>query len=68
MAISKDTLKAITHDYGGFQLSDAELDLIQPELENYLETVAILEELDLSDVLSARLLRAQEGDQAHEQF
>jgi hypothetical protein len=36
MKISRDTLKAMLRDYGGFPLSDAELDLIQPELDNYL--------------------------------
>ena len=63
MAVSRDTLKNIIRDYGGFELTDAELELIQPELENYLAEVAKLRELDLSDVLSARLLRAQEGGQ-----
>jgi hypothetical protein len=63
MAISRDTLKAMIRDYSGFDLTDVELDLIQQELENYLAEAAKLRELDLSDVLSARLLRAQEGGQ-----
>jgi hypothetical protein len=67
MAISKDTLRAIIRDYGGFGLSDAELDLIQPELDTYLAEVEKLRGLDLSNVMSARLLRAQEGGKENEQ-
>ena len=61
MAISKETLKAMIRDYGGFELSDEELDLVRPEIENYLAEVEKIRELDLSDVMSARLLRAKEG-------
>jgi hypothetical protein len=68
MAISKDTLRAIIRDYGGFGLSDAELDLIQPELDSYLAEVEKLRELDLSNVMSARLLRAQEGGNDNERI
>jgi hypothetical protein len=67
MAISKGTLRAIIRDYGGFGLSDAELDLIQPELDSYLAEVEKLRGLDLSNVMSARLLRAQEGGKENEQ-
>jgi hypothetical protein len=67
MPISKDTLRAIIRDYGGFGLSDAELDLIQPELDSYLAVVEKLRGLDLSNVMSARLLRAQEGGKENEQ-
>lgn len=67
MPISKDTLRAIIRDYGGFGLSDAELDLIQPELDSYLAQVEKLRELDHSNVMSARLLRAQEGGKENEQ-
>ena len=61
MAISKETLKAIIQDYGGFELSDEELDRVSPELDSYLEEVEKLRELDLSGVMSSRLLRAKEG-------
>ena len=37
MAISDETLKAIIRDYRGFELSNAELALIRPELESYME-------------------------------
>jgi hypothetical protein len=68
MAISKDTLKAMIRDYGGFPLTDAELDLIQSELDNYLAEVEKLRELDLSNMMSSRLLRAQEGGQTYDQL
>ena len=61
MALSNETLKAMIRDYGGFDLTDEELELIRPELEFYLAEVEKLGELDLSDVLSGRLLRADEG-------
>ena len=63
MAIHKDTLQAMIRDYHGFELSDEELELVRPELDNYLQEVENLRALDLTDVLSARLLRAQEGEQ-----
>ena len=61
MAVSNETLKAMIRDYGGFDLTDEELEIIRPELESYLAEVEKLGELDLSDVLSGRLLRADEG-------
>jgi hypothetical protein len=63
MAIHKDTLQAMIRDYHGFELSDEELELVRPELDNYLQEVENLRALDLTDVLSARLLRAQEREQ-----
>ena len=61
MALSDETLKAMIRDYGGFELTDEELDLIRPELEFYQNEVEKLRELDLSGVLSGRLLRVDEG-------
>ena len=61
MAIANETLQAIIRDYGGFALSDEELERVRPELLNYLRALEQLRDLDLSDVLSARLLRVQEG-------
>ena len=62
MAISNATLQAMIRDYHGFALSDEELELVRPELDSYLREVENLRQLDLSSVLSARLLRAQEGE------
>jgi hypothetical protein len=63
MTIPNETLQAMIRAYHGFELSDAELELVRPELDNYLQELETLRTLDLSDVLSARLLRAQEGEQ-----
>ncbi len=61
MGISKETMQAIIREYGGFDLSDEELDLVQPEVDGYLEAMAGVADLDLADVMSSRLLRAAEG-------
>ena len=61
MAIQNETLKAMIRDYHGFELSDEELDLVRPVVEDYLAEVEKLRRLDLSDVMSSRLLRADEG-------
>jgi len=61
MAISKETLKEIMRDYHGFALSDEELELVRLELDTYLAEAERLRELDLSNVMSARLLHAKEG-------
>ena len=59
--MSDETLKAMIRDYGSFDLTDEELELIRPALESYLDEVEKLRELDLSNVLSGRLLRVDEG-------
>ena len=64
MAISHETLKAMIRDYQGFPLSDDELNLIQPELDTYLQAIVQLQKLDLATVFSSRLLRVQEGEQS----
>jgi hypothetical protein len=64
MTITTETLKAMIRDYKGFELSDEELELVRPELESYLAEVELLKELDLSGLMSSRLLRAKEGGEA----
>jgi hypothetical protein len=64
MTLSIATLKAMMHEYHGFQLSDEELERIRPELESYLAEAERLRELDLANVLSARLLHVDEGGQS----
>ena len=64
MTISNDTLRAMIQSFHGFDLTDDELDRIRPELGTYMREVEKLHELDLAAVMSARLLRAQEGGQA----
>lgn len=61
MPIQDETLKAIIRDYHGFELSNAELALIRPELESYMEDLEKLRDMDLSGVMSARLLHAQDS-------
>jgi hypothetical protein len=61
MALSRETLKAMVRDYQGLELSDEELERVRPELDSYLAEVERLRELDLSHIVSARLLRANEG-------
>ena len=63
MSIPNATLQAMIRAYHGFELSEQELDLVRPELDNYLQEVEALRALDLSNVLSSRLLRVQEGGQ-----
>ena len=59
--IEKETLKAMIRDFHGFEISDAELDLVAPALNGYLADVEMLRDLDLSDVMSGRLIHADEG-------
>ena len=60
MPITNETLKAMIRDYDGLELSDEELELVRPELESYLAELKKLEDLDLSDVFSGRLMRLPE--------
>ena len=60
MKLAPQTLKAIIQDYDGIPLSDAELELIRPELENYIAAAGQLQELDLSAIFSGRLVRVAE--------
>jgi hypothetical protein len=61
MAIPNETLQAMIRSYHGFALTDEELELVRPELDTYMQEVEKLRDLDLSSVMSSRLLRAQEG-------
>lgn len=61
MAITKETLQAMIREFHGIELSDEELEMIAPALDSYLAEVENLQDLDLSDVMSGRILSAQEG-------
>lgn len=61
MPISNETLKAMIQDFQGFNLTDAELELIRPEIDNYMAAVESMRDLDLSNVMSSRLLKVDEG-------
>mgnify|MGYP000100137080 FL=1 len=60
MSIPNETLKAMIRDYNGIELSDEELELVSPELESYFAELKKLEDLDLSDVFSGRLMHIPE--------
>ena len=62
MPISNETMRAMIRDYQGIELSDEELELVRPEVDSYIEAMAELSGLGLSDVMSSRLLRAAEGE------
>ena len=64
MNVSDETLQAIIREYNGFELSASELELVRPEVDYYMEQLAILEGLDLSEVLSGRLLRMPSSDES----
>ena len=61
MLISDETLQAIIRDYQGVELTDEELALVKPEVEFYLSELAIWDDLDLSAVISSRLIRVPHG-------
>ena len=65
MPISDETLNRIIAEYGGFALTAEELELVKPELENYLAELQNLRDLDLSDVMSSRLLRPADGGESN---
>jgi hypothetical protein len=62
MTIPNETLQAVIRSFNGFELTDEELERVRPELDNYVREMEKLRELDLSAVMSSRLLRAQEGE------
>lgn len=64
MSVSDNTLQAIIREYNGFELSAEELELVRPEVAYYMEQLAILEDLDLSDTMSGRLLRMPASDES----
>ena len=64
MSIPKETLARMIRDFHGFDLSEAEMELIRPELDSYLAEVEKLRGLDLSGVMSSRLLKVDEGGDA----
>jgi hypothetical protein len=64
MSLPKETLARMIRDFHGFDLSEAEMELIRPELDSYLAEVEKLRGLDLSGVMSSRLLKVDEGGDA----
>jgi Ca2+-binding EF-hand superfamily protein len=62
MSIPNETLQAMIQAFNGFELTDEELERMRPELDNYLKEMENLRALDLANVMSSRLIRAQEGE------
>lgn len=62
MTIPNETLQAMIQAFHGFELTAEELERVRPELDNYVREIENLRDLDLADVMSARLIRAQEGE------
>ncbi len=62
MTPTLETLKALIEDYQGIALSDEELKRVLPEIEVYVRAVEQLRKLDLSAIVSGRLVRVQEGE------
>jgi hypothetical protein len=62
MTIPNETLQALIQAFHGFELTAEELERVRPELDNYVREIENLRDLDLADVMSARLIRAQEGE------
>lgn len=63
MGVSDETLQGMIRDYGGVELSAAELELVRPEVDFYMAQAALLDGIDFSGVMSGRLLRMPAGDE-----
>lgn len=61
MPVTKEMLRAMIETFGGLDMTDEELEMVLPQVQLYADQAAKLQELDLSEVFSGRLLRADEG-------
>ena len=59
--VTEDTLRAMLREFGGVEPTDEEMERVLASVRNYQQRAERLGELDLSTVLSGRLLHAQEG-------
>ena len=59
--VTEDTLRAMLREFGGVEPTEAEMERVLASVNTYLQRAEPLGELDLSTVLSGRLLHAQEG-------
>lgn len=58
---TEETLRAMLRDFGGVEPTQEEMERVLVSVNTYLQRAQPLGELDLSTVLSGRLLHAQEG-------
>ena len=61
MPVTRELLRSMLDAFGGLEMPDEELDAMLPGVQMYADQAAKLQELDLAEVLSVRLLRADEG-------
>ena len=59
--VTAETLRAMLREFGGVEPTEEEMARVLASVRNYQQRSERLGELDLSTVLSGRLLRAQEG-------
>jgi len=61
MEVTRETLRAMLETFGGLEMTDEELDQSLPSVKLYAEQAKKLNDLDLTEVFSGRLLRVEEG-------
>jgi hypothetical protein len=61
MTVTRETLRRMLEEFGGLPMTDEELDRVLPHIQNYVNQAATMKQLDLAQVWSGRLLRADEG-------
>ena len=59
--VTEDTLRAMLREFGGVEPTEAEMERVLASVNTYRQRAQPLGDLDLSTVLSGRLLHAQEG-------
>ena len=61
MQVTKESLRTMIETFGGLNMSDEELEQIVPQIQQYVDLSKQFDDFDLSEVLSTRLIRADEG-------
>lgn len=61
MPVTKEMLRAMLESLGGLDMSDEELKRAVPQVQIYADQSVKLQELDLSEVYSGRLLHPEDG-------
>ncbi len=61
MDIRRETIRAMIKDYDSFDLTEEELDIVEAGLKAYADAVAMMGDLELGDVVSARVIQAKQG-------
>ena len=61
MDIKRETIRAMIKDYDSLDLTEEELDIVEEGLKAYANAVAQMADLELGDVVSARVMQAKQG-------